>query len=68
MKASTKIHYNRKAKNIEKLLSEIQNGLVSHKLSTNGLPHWGHVGDLDNYEEKLQDIRDALLHEGEYAD
>ena len=30
--------------------------------------HWGHVGTLNHYRDRLRDISDAAFKEGEYAE
>jgi hypothetical protein len=49
------------------LLAEIQQGLEAHAASTKDKPHWGHVGDLAGYRERLQSVADSMLKRGEYA-
>lgn len=55
---------NRKA--LEVLIAEIQTGLENRKTPL-GAVTWGHVGDLQHYRAKLQDLADSLHHRGEYS-
>jgi hypothetical protein len=57
-----------------KLLKNISSGLGKHydavtdkKGYTNGVAHWGHVGDIKSIHRNLQDIHDSILQTGEYA-
>lgn len=54
---------------IKKLLKQIDASLLVHdrRASGQGGHHWGHVGDLKKIETQLQDIRDSLIGQGEYA-
>ena len=61
--------YENKQAEIEKLLKQIQTGLLEHDHNASGKPgghHWGHVGDLNRIATELQDIRDRLTGKGEY--
>lgn len=60
--------YARERATLDTLLAEIREGLDAHGAATDGKPHWGHVGDLAGYRERLQDVRDSLLKAGEYAE
>lgn len=61
--------YETKQAEIEKLLKQIQTGLVMHdrKASGSGGHNWGHVGDLTDIAATLVDLRDRLHLTGEYA-
>jgi hypothetical protein len=61
--------YEKKQREIEKLLRQIQVGLGKHDLMASGQGghHWGHVGDLNRIEKELMDIRDRLTGSGEYG-
>jgi hypothetical protein len=52
---------------IDALLARIQGMSDDHFEVHPDLVHYGHVGDLANVAEKLQDISDSLFREGEYA-
>lgn len=61
--------YENKQAEIEKLLKQIQAGLLEHDRNASGKSgghHWGHVGDLNHIATELQDIRDRLTGKGEY--
>lgn len=63
--------YERKKKEIQKLLKQIEEGLEKHDrdASSDKLGHhWGHVGDLASMVHELRDIKDRLHHTGEYAE
>lgn len=58
--------YEMKQAEIEKLLKQIQAGLLVHDRECTPRHDWGHVGDLDRIVNELSDIRNRLMHEGEY--
>jgi molecular chaperone GrpE (heat shock protein) len=60
--------YEEKQAEIEKLLKQIKAGLLKHDRGCNPRHHWGHVGDLNEIESELRNIRNRLLREGEYAE
>jgi hypothetical protein len=62
--------YETKQADIEKLLKQIQAGLLKHdhKASGPGGHNWGHVGDLTDIAATLADLRDRLHSKGEYAE
>lgn len=61
--------YETKQAEIEKLLKQIQAGLLKHDRKASGTDghHWGHVGDLTDIAATLVDLRDRLHLTGEYA-
>ena len=62
--------YETKQAEIEKLLKQIQAGLLKHdrKASVPGGHNWCHVGDLDDIADTLAELRDRLHGTGEYAE
>lgn len=62
--------YEEKQAEIEKLLKQIQSGLLKHdrKAGGPGGHHWGHVGDLTDIAATLAELRDRLHGTGEYAE
>ncbi len=58
--------YEEKQTEIEKLLRQIEAGLLMHDRNCAPRHHWGHVGDLTSIAETLTDIRDRLHGKGEY--
>lgn len=59
--------YEEKQAEIEKLLKQIEAGLLKHDRGCTPRHHWGHVGDLNKIVNELTDIRDRLHRTGEYA-
>ncbi len=61
--------YEKAQKEIKRLLGQIEIGLLQHdqECSARGGHNWASVGDLNHYIEQLTDIRDSLMHTGEYA-
>jgi hypothetical protein len=62
--------YEAQQKRIEKLLKQIQAGLLKHDRDASSRPggaHWGHVGDLTSIADTLSDIKDRLHGTGEYS-
>jgi hypothetical protein len=53
---------------IDTLLARLQTLSDEHFNYTPDEIHWGHVGTLGHYAEKLQQISDAAFQEGEYAE
>lgn len=58
--------YEMKQAEIEKLLKQIRAGLLIHDRECTPCHNWGHVGDLNRIVTELSDIRDLLMHKGEY--
>lgn len=58
--------YEEKQAEIEKLLKQIKEGLLTHDRNSIPRHNWGHVGDLTSIAETLTDIRDRLHGTGEY--
>jgi len=62
--------YERLSDQIKKILGQIEIGLINHDTecsSRTGGHNWASVGDLEHYKEQLIDVRDNLMHTGEYA-
>lgn len=54
---------------VKKLVADIESGITQfdrRSARSGSDPHYGHIGALDNYAEKLADIADALHKRGEY--
>ena len=62
--------YEKQQARIQKLLKQIEAGLLKHDRDASGPGghHWGHVGDLTSMADTLQDIKDRLHQTGEYAE
>ena len=58
--------YEEKQAEIEKLLRQIKEGLLTHDRGCTPRHNWGHVGDLNTIVETLTDIKDRLHKTGEY--
>lgn len=59
--------YNTHLEDAHGLLQDIAAGLKQHKAVTSTAVHWGHVGDIKHVKRQLEDLRDMLHQQGEYA-
>lgn len=63
--------YERLQAEIKRTLKQIEIGLIQHDSECSARPGghtWASCGDLEHYQSQLKDIRDSLLHQGEYAE
>lgn len=65
--AKARVEYDRRSKEIHRLIDGISKGLTRHHAEAGEKLHWGHVGDLGHYHQQLRDLHDSLWRRGEYA-